>query len=353
MKNSRSMVCCFIICLLAGLMSPKSTPALEGKERHRGRVRFDVSYGVRLEVDNRTTGRITVQGWDRDVVEARALSTRGDEVVVMVTVDGASGKQISISADYANLEDPTHETGYVSDPPQVDGGNLKVHLEVNVPRYVELNMIEVWRSDVQVTGVDTLVAVSSDRSSVILKDVGGAEVRNRSGNVEIDGVKDLSGVSTSSGAIRVSRSKTMVRAVSIGGPIEIKCSTGRIDVSNTEAPIELANIDGDVDAVATNSSVRYTGKLRADGRYYLKSMSGRVEMLLPNNPAGFNATLSSYRGAVESDFKLITKQSDSDAAHNRRRAGIFGNGKAQIILDSFEGLVRLTKVDSSSIPSCK
>jgi hypothetical protein len=79
-------------------------------------------------------------------------------------------------------------------------------------------------------------------------------------------------------------------------------------------------------------------------------MSGRVEMLLPANPSGFNATLSSYRGLVESDFTLTTKQQASDAAHNRRRVGTYGNGKAQITLDSFEGFVRLTRLPT--MPKC-
>jgi len=349
MKTSRITICAVLLGLLA-VGIPLSVWAQE-KERHYGKVNVSVTRGVRIEVDNRTIGRITVQGWDRDAVEAHAVSTRGDEVVIVGTVDTSTGKLISFKADYANLEDASHVTSYVDEPPQnTEGGNLKVNLEVSVPRYIEIGLIEVWRSDVQVNDVDTVIVVTSDRSSVILKNIGGAEVRNRSGNVEIDGVKGGAAVGTSSGAIRVTNSKTMVRAVSIGGPIEIKCSTGRVDVSNTEAPIELVNIDGDVDAVAANSSVRYTGKLRDDGRYYLKSMSGRVEMLLPEKPSGFNATLSSYKGIVESDFKLNTKRPDSDANHNSRRSGIYGSGKAQIILDSFEGLVRLGKL--GNLPGC-
>lgn len=349
MKNPRTLIYLLAIILTTGF----ATPSVEAqdKERHHGRVNIPVNRGVRLEVDNRTTGRITLQGWDKDVIEARAVSTRGDEVLIVLQQDTPSGKLVALKADYANFDDPSHITGAVNDAPQVEGSSLQVHLEVNVPRYVEIALIEVWRSDVQVTGVETVIVVSGDRSSVMLKDVGGAEVRNGRGNVEIDGVKGVTVVGTSSGAIRVNNSRSMVRAVSIGGPIEIKCSTGRVDVSNTEAPIELVNIDGDVDAVAANSSVRYTGKLRDDGRYYLKSMSGRVEMLLPEKPSGFNATLSSYKGIVESDFKLNTKQADSDANHNRRRSGIFGNGKAQVILDSFEGLVRLTKL--AVLPACK
>lgn len=349
----RTIRLCFGALLVAFVAAGSFRVAVgdEVKERYLGRVSINVPRGVKVFFDNRTTGRITVKGWDRDVIEARALSTRGEEVVVVKTVEESSGKMISLKADYADRDQPATPTNPIYDPPQIEGSNLKVHLEVNVPRYTEIGVIEVWRSDVEVSGVETLVAVSSERSSVILKDVGGAEVRNRSGNVEIDGTTGPAVVTTSSGAIRISNSKNAVRAVSIAGPIEIKCSAGRIDVSNTEAPIELVNIDGDVDAIATNSSVRLTGKLRDGGRYFLKSMSGRVEMLLPANPSGFNATLSSYRGMVESDFNLSTKQSTSDAAHNRRRVGAYGNGKAQITLDSFEGLVRLTKLET--MPGCK
>ena len=354
MKDFRKIIHLTLAALMIAFVAvgpSRIAGAEQAKERHHGRVSINVARGVKVSFDNRTTGRITVKGWDRDVIEARALSTRGDEVVIVGTFEESSGKRIYLKADYANVDQPDAPTNLVDHPPESEGSNLKVHLEVNIPRYTEVALIEVWRSDVEVSGVETLVAVSSERSSVLLKDVGAAEVRNRSGNVEIDGISGLALVTTSSGAIRVSNSKSAVRAVSIAGPIEIRCSTGRIDVSNAEAPIELVNIDGDVDAIATNSSVRLTGKLRDGGRYFLKSMSGRVEMLLPANPSGFNATLSSYRGLVESDFDLSTKQPASDAAHNRRRVGSYGNGKAQITLDSFEGLVRLTRLPT--IPACK
>ncbi len=357
MKHSRYVVSLLFVALLAipAMLQAKALDSAfdnsDESGRYLARVSVNVARGVKIHVDNRTTGRITVHGWDRDVVEARAISSRGDEVVAVMRDDDASGKRILFKADYADLDQPAAPTTYLKDPPQSDGSNLQVHIEVNVPRYVELGLIEVFRSDVEVTGVETQVSVTAGRSSVLLKNVGSAEVHTKAGNVEIEGITGAGVVITSSGAIRVSDSKSFVRAVSIGGPIEIKCSAGRVDVSNTDAPIELISIDGDVDAIATNSSVRFTGKLRDGGRYYLKSMSGRVEMLLPANPSGFNATLSSYRGPVESDFNLTTKQAPSDAAHNRRRTGTYGNGKAQITLDSFEGLVRLTKL--ATMPACQ
>ena len=355
MKHSRNISKIVLtVLLLMSVTTVLPVRAIEGdgeKERQRSPVNIKVSRGIKISIDNRTPGRITVKGWDRDVIEAHAVSSRGQEVIIVGTSDEPSGKRVFVKADYADLDHPENPTNYLDNAPVVDGNFLKVHLEVNVPRYAEIGLFEVWRSDVEVSGVESSIAILGDKSSVILKDVSAAEVRTKSGNVEIDGVQGLASVATTSGAIHIKGSRGLVRAGSIAGPIEIKCSTGRVDVSTTEAPIELINVDGDVDAIATNSSVRFTGKLRNDGRYYLKSMSGRVEMLLPSRPSGFNAALSSYRGIVESDFNLSTKQPASDAAHNRRRVGTYGDGKAQVTLDSFEGLVRLTKL--AEMPRCE
>jgi hypothetical protein len=83
-------------------------------------------------------------------------------------------------------------------------------------------------------------------------------------------------------------------------------------------------------------------------------------MILPGSINGFNATLSSYRGIVESDFPLKAGRSDlrtpisraHDVELRPRMNGQFGKGGPQIILDSFEGTVRLTKVATPS-NTCK
>ena len=343
----------FCLTLVCAFVLSSNPLQAQTSERHYGRRGVSVERGLSIGLGNRTTGRITVNGWDRDVIEAHAVSSRGDEVVLVKVSDVAGAKKYFFKADYADLDHPAAPTGRVDSPPEVEGKNVKVHLELNVPRYTQIELIEVWSSDVQISDVDTPVNVLGASSSIILKRVKAADVHTRSGNVEIDGVSGLAAVVTSSGAIRVKGSQSVVHAVSITGPIEVKCSVGRVDVSNTEAPIELANIDGDVDAIATNSSVRFTGALREGARYYLKSMSGRVEMTLPATTRGFDATLSSYRGIVETDFKLTTKQPATEMTQNRRLVGRFGNGKAQVLLDSFEGLVRLTRIEATEIPSCK
>ncbi|HEV2884715.1 MAG TPA: hypothetical protein VGW36_07655, partial [Pyrinomonadaceae bacterium] len=132
------------ICAHAFSQSPEP-------DRHYGRATVNVERGVKIELGNRTTGRITVQGWDRDVIEARAVSPRGDEVVVLRPAEGMTNKRLFIKADYADLENPESRTNRVDSPPQIDGRAVKVHLEISVPRYTEIELIEVWRSDVEVS----------------------------------------------------------------------------------------------------------------------------------------------------------------------------------------------------------
>lgn len=365
MKKRNRKVLLLTTSLLLGLVSPssarlvaeqsvpQSSPAHQEPERHYGRLRIKAERGLKVKLGNRTTGRITVNGWDRDVIEAHSVSERGDEVVIATRNEDPGTRTLFLKADYADLEEPAAPTSRVTAPPIIDGKAVKVHLEVNLPRDAEIDLIQVWRSPVQVSGMETPISVSGDQSSVILNRVGAVVVRTRSGNVEIVDASGAVEIGTTSGAVRVHNVRGSVRVVSISGPIEIKCSRGRTQVANTEAPIELINIDGEVEAVATNSSVRFTGALREDGRYDLKSMSGRVEMILPGNTHGFDATLSSYRGIIETDFNLSVKSPDSDGPQQRRLIRHPGNGRARIALDSFDGFVRLTKVGSGSIPTCK
>ena len=201
--------------------------------------------------------------------------------------------------------------------------------------------------------METPIIVIGQSSNVTLRDVGSVEVHTRSGSITIENARGIADVTSSTGAIKIANSRGAVRAVSIAGPIEVRCIKGRTDVGNTQAPIELVGIDGDVEAIAASSNVRFTGPISADTRYYMKSMSGRVEMIVPANSRGFNATLTSYRNTVESDFSLSPKPAVQDAhAAGQRLSGRFGNGSAQITLDSFEGVVKLSKIASTSIVSC-
>ena len=346
-----------------------------------------------MALGNRTTGRIAVTGWDRDYIEAVATSARGAEYVLADSESGPSGQRVTLKADYLSQPwpDPTPLQAPPTSPPQPkpptqsqpvpppggdetrererrrpdafelrDFGRLfrrdaapdEVHLEVRLPRYAEIELIAVNRSEVEITGVSTAIAVSGRRSAIRLRDVGAAEVRTEKGAVEVDGAGGLVDVVTTGGPISVRNVRGDVRALSLTGRIEVSCVRGRVNAGNTEGPIILAEVDGDVDATTVDSDVTFEGLIREEGRYHLKSMSGAVEMGVRRGPPGFTALLSSYRGQVESDFKLNSKQPPSAPAGNRL-LGRYGNGRAQITLDSFDGRVKLSRLQPAQREACR
>jgi DUF4097 and DUF4098 domain-containing protein YvlB len=144
--------------------------------------------------------------------------------------------------------------------------------------------------------------------------------------------------------------------LTISGDIELECVDGRVNVDSADGSITLTNVQGDVEANASNSIVRWTGAIRGDGRYHLKTMSGAVEMAVRDKPPGFTAALSSYSGTIENDFQLQLKQSVEqhlEGEINRRIVGRLGNGQAQITLDSFDGKVKLSRIAPAELKECK
>lgn len=87
-------------------------------------------------------------------------------------------RTLLLKADYADVDQPTAPTSLVPAPPIIEGKVVKVHLEVNLPRNAEIDLIQVWRSQVEVSGIETPISIAGDQSSVILKGLGAVTVRH-------------------------------------------------------------------------------------------------------------------------------------------------------------------------------
>jgi hypothetical protein len=368
------------------------------KEEPGAPVSIKLERGGHVAVDNRTTGRIRIIGWDRDTIEATATSERGAEAVRFVVRDTPE-RYVRLKADYlkretedensrpestprveettrqestkiapppsipplypglpATIRKPETIPDNNSEPPLRDGRPIEVHLEVHVPRYAEIELIKVIRSRVEVTGVESPIVVIGDKSDVVLKNVREAEVRTRSGAVEVEDAAGFVEVVTASGPVRVLRAGSDVRVLSISGKIDIDCVRGRVNVDSADGTVSLNNVQGDVEANASSSDLSFAGAIREDGRYHLKTMSGAIEMALRDNVPGFTAALSSYRGTIENDFQLQVNQSreqHSEGEVNRRIIGRYGDGQAQITLDSFDGRIKLAKLAPAAAKECK
>jgi Toastrack DUF4097 len=335
--------------------APKAyEPQVQAPNIKVGPITMKVARGSKVAITSRST-RVTIVGVDGEELEATATSEAGPEPV-----------QAQISGD------PAHPNILVFVPanhPRRAG--KEVRLNIKVPRYAEIESIESRNGDIDVRDIDSLVVINSGSGQVSVNRVAALKVGSRSGNVMIKDVKgDLlirstngeatvdtvggrADVAATNGNLQVRNVAGDVRANSATGDVDIHCAKGRAEVSSASGSITLVGIGGDAEATTVSGEVVFKGLIRSNGRYSFKSVSGEVEMLVQADPPGFTATLVTYSGEIETDFRLKVDTPLQRGPINRRLVGRYGDGQTQITLDSFSGGVRLAKGNSAQWKDCK
>ena len=220
--------------------------------------------------------------------------------------------------------------------------------------------------DVRVEGAGSLAAKNASGSVTARNIEGSASIQAQSADVDIRGLKgDLIARITSgdliadnigglvdavvtSGDVSITHSSGDVRINTISADVKIQCATGLVRVGSASASIQLSGIGGDVEAKTTSGEVTFTGPIRPRGHYVLKSTSGSVRMAIQPDAPGFTATLASYSGGMETAFPLKLE----GQVASRRVTGRFGDGGADILLDSFSSTVTLAKLVAAKMPKC-
>ena len=250
------------------------------------------------------------------------------------------------------------------------GLNREINLDIKLPRYADLESIESYRGDIDITGVEGTVSVSTGHGAVVVKNVGSLKAATRNGEVIVAGVKgnasirSLNGdltvdnvtgavdLAATNGNIIVRNTGSSVQANSASGDIELRCVKSNATVNTASGSISLVGVDGNVDANTASGDVMFKGTLRANGNYRLKTISGQVEMAIQPDPPGFTATLITYSGEIETDFPL-TVSTPLTGPINRRIVGVYKDGQTQVTLDSFSGTVSIVKAVAGTQTACK
>ena len=224
--------------------------------------------------------------------------------------------------------------------------------------------------DIKVEGAGTLAAKNASGGITARSIDGSASIQANSSDVDIRGVKgDLIARITSgdliadnigglvdaivtSGDVSITHSAGDVRISTISADVKVQCAAGLVRVGSASASIQLSGIGGDVEAKTTSGDVSFTGVIKPRGHYILRSTSGSVRMAIQPDAPGFTATLASYSGEMETDFPLRLEGSLTGGRVNRKVTGRFGDGGADITLDSFSSTVTLTKLVAAKMPKC-
>ncbi|HKA22968.1 MAG TPA: DUF4097 family beta strand repeat-containing protein [Blastocatellia bacterium] len=315
-------------------------------------VKVQLAKGGKVAISSRA-GQIFVSGWDRDVVQASATGDNGPVPIETQTSGDPARPRLLLRLSARRFS-----------------GEAKV--DVKVPRYADVETLEGYRGDIQVTDVDgaTLinagngdvrvvragtVKVSRRTGDIRIKDLkGDLTARSFSGDVVVDNVAGLVDVAATNGDLRIQNAGGDVRTNSATGDTEIRCAKGRADVASASGSITLIGVGGEVEASTASGDVTFRGAMRSSGSYRLKSLSGNVSMTIQPDAPGFTATLTTYSGEINTDFPLkLESPVQTGAPLNRRLIGTFGNGQTKLFLDSFSGTVRIAKGTAAMLKECK
>lgn len=185
-------------------------------------------------------------------------------------------------------------------------------------------------------------AAQSSSGSVTILNVGGdVEAASNSDNVLIEDVRGRVVATSFTGNVIVRKVDEGVRATATSSNIEITSAKGRIEAETISGSITLREVDSrDLRLKSLSSSVRYQGKLYADGRYEFNSFSGDVVVTLPPD-SEFNLTAQSFSGTINTEFPI---QLTAGKLSSRGPVqGVAGKGGAQLKAESFSGSVHIKK----------
>jgi len=317
-------------------------------------VEVKLARGGKVVISSRA-GNIIVTGWDKDTVQASASSDSGPEPIETQTTGDPSHTRLLLTAS----------------TPSGRRFGREVRLEVKVPRYSDIETLDGQRGDIVISDVEGTTVINTGNGDVKVIRVGPLKVSRRSGDftardvkgdltarsftgdIVVENVTGLVDVAATNGDLTIHNGGGDVRANSAMGGIEIRCAKGRAEVSSASGSITLTGVGGDADASTASGEVIFTGLLRANGNYRLKSLSGEVVMTIQPDAPGFTATLSTYSGGLDTDFPLKVENPVQRGPINRRLTGQFGDGQAKIALDSFSGTVKIAKGTAAALKTCK
>ena len=270
------------------------------------------------------SGNLTVRGWDRNEVRARASDetqielTRGDQT------KSQTATELRVTAGDRHRPGPNS-----SCIPSAD-------IELDVPHGAGVKL-QTSSGDIRVTEVARVEANSQSGSLTVTKLLGEVSLNTISGEISVH---------DSGGSFRLHTVGGRVDArnlvpTGLGGGFAASTVSGEVLLDHVQIPTVKANtVSGDID---------FVGPLARAGRYDLQSISGRMRLVLPKD-ASFRLSASMGEAVkFNSEFNLNYSENQNTTSVWNRGAGFRvidatnGSGDAVIKVSLLEGSLQISK----------
>lgn len=266
------------------------------------------------------SGQIEVMTWKEAQVKIEAVKTskagslaKAKENAALVTIE------VTKEADLVRVETkyPKRSGGFWGG----DSINVSVDYKIWVPDQAAVEVKSV-SGDVHVAPVGGKAKVNSVSGNVDVLGAAGADIELVSGDLVLENIAGDAFIKAVSGNIDATKIKGSVEAEVVSGDIKL------LDVSEAMT----------VSAKSVSGNITYAGKIKAGGRYEIKTHSGDVRMTIPADSA-FDFEANTFSGDIDTDFEIQVVGKISP----REIHGTVGKGGATVKLKSFSGNVDLKK----------
>ena len=277
---------------------------------------ISVERGMRLNLRNQE-GEVRVTTWQRDAVRIVATAVNGLRIDAQL-----SGSVLRVRPSASR--DVGERTGgrRRRDRERREAWELgdAVEFEVTVPAYL----------DIELSGVETEMTVTGTTGNI--------SVATSEGAIVIRGGDGFVYAHSSDGNIRIEDARGRIEVSSSSGDLWVRDVSGEVTAETVDGDVSLVNVDSpQITARTVDGAVTFGGPVHARGRYRLSTHDGDVTVTIPQ---GTNATVSvaTYEGDFETQFPVTLQ-----GARGHRIDFVLGNGSATLVLESFQGDVRLLR----------
>lgn len=197
--------------------------------------------------------------------------------------------------------------------------------EVSVPMGTRV-VANSWSGSVSVRGVRGEVEAHVQSGDVDVRDATRLEIEALSGDITVQGVRGDVGIRSISGDVHLS---------DVHGDVEVESVSGDMNLVQIVAK--------QVRAHTTSGEIDFGGQILDAGRYEFNTHSGELHLSLPPD-FGAELSISTFNGAIESDFPITLKAGEHGigASQSRRINFTVGHGSARIIAETFSGEITLS-----------
>ena len=270
------------------------------------------------------SGDIVVSGWDRNTVRIRAEH----EPRTRIHLDVRPATVVVRAVTHLRLPDLDNRRHARVEEIEIPS---RVDYRLTVPRWMSLGL----------SGLNSSISVEG-----VVGDVT-AEVVN--GSVVVRGGRGSIRVSSINGTVEVIGARGSVEASSVNEGITLRDVEGRVGAESVNGDVELIGIGSEaVEASTVSGDLRYEGALRAGGSYRFESHSGDLTVALPERP-DVTVSVDTYSGEFASSFPLQSKSTfTSVRGRGKEFEFTLGDGRAEVSLQSFSGLIRLVRAGETA-----